>query len=258
METRTSKRLRLVNKIVTSKKMVQWLPDEIWDFIFLNYCDFTFLVQSRVLQSKHVRECTESNNMLFAIESSNFNNMKWIYQCNKRIRWSHGHFKEASERGDLKIMKWLKEKRCPWDAATFAEAARHGDLENMKWLKENGCPWSCDTFSEAALCGILENMKWLKMNACPWDYWTFAMAEGDLDNMKWLKKNGCPWSCDTFKSAAENWDGISFEILEWLRINNCPSDEFTFEEQRIKAPVREWLESHSLETYVNFRTGYWS
>ena len=79
-----SKRLRLKSK---HEKTVQrkYLPDDIWNHIFLNYCDFTSIVHSRILQLKYVKECTNGKDMTSAIRSSNLKNMKWIYQCSQGL-----------------------------------------------------------------------------------------------------------------------------------------------------------------------------
>ena len=47
-----------------------------------------------------------------------------------------------------------------------------------------------------------------------------------LENMMWLKKNNCPWDENTFDAAAENGN---LKNMMWLRENNCPWDEGTFE-----------------------------
>ena len=137
METRTSKRLCVVNEMKSNKKKVQWkyLPEDIWNLIFLNYCDFTSLVNSRFLQTEYVKECTEGNDMGYEIHARNLKNMKWIYESNKGFRWWGSHFMFAAEYGELEMMKWMKTKGCPWDFVTFAFAVR---IYN--------CPWNDYTF----------------------------------------------------------------------------------------------------------------
>jgi hypothetical protein len=109
-------------------------------------------------------------------------------------------FEAAASKGNLSIMRWLKEKCCPWSSWTFYYASEHNNLVNIQWLRANGCPWSEETFVAAARNGNIENMIWLKQNGCPWDARTFYYAEdhGNPFNVKWLKINGCPRgdSCD--------------------------------------------------------------
>ena len=39
--------------------------------------------------------------------------------------------------------------------------------------------------------------------------------------MKWLKENNCPWNEETFEYAAKNGN---LENMKWLLENNCPWD----------------------------------
>ena len=138
------------------QKKVQWkyLPDDIWNLIFLNYCDFMSLVHTRVLQTEYVKECTEGNNMKRAIKARNFKNMKWIYEFKKGFRWRSGHFTDAASYGDLEIMKWMKTKGSPWSACAFSRAAIKCDGSNfeiLEWLGINNCPWNERTFEKSFL-----------------------------------------------------------------------------------------------------------
>ena len=151
----TSKSNTLGLEIVTKKKTksVQWkyLPDDIWNLIFLEYCDFDSLVHSRVLQTEYVKECTEDDDMYDAIRSGNLKNVKWIYQCSGGFRWSSFHFDVAAGYGELEIMKWMKTKGCPWDFYTFQYATEKCDgtnFETLEWLRINNCPWDDETFCE--------------------------------------------------------------------------------------------------------------
>ena len=124
MEMKNNKRLR-PNEILT-KNIIQWkifLPEDIWDYVFLNYCDFNSILTTRMLQSNHVKRCTEGNDFKGAIEANNLNNLKWIYQCGE-VKLNENYFNEATELGTLSIIKWLREKGCKWSCLTFACAAR--------------------------------------------------------------------------------------------------------------------------------------
>ena len=76
------------------QKKVQWqyLPDDIWNLIFLEYCDFDSLENTRFLQTEFVKECTEWDSINMAIYASNLKNMKWIYQRDKIFEWKSFHF----------------------------------------------------------------------------------------------------------------------------------------------------------------------
>ena len=133
------------------EEIIQWkisLPEDIWDYIFLNYCDFESVVTSRDLQSTYVKSCTISFDFKEAISANNLNNLKWIYQSTGVLT---GLFlDQAVEYGHFNIVNWLREVGCAWSEMTFVKAARCGDLERIKWLKANECSWNCKTFAAAA------------------------------------------------------------------------------------------------------------
>ena len=209
------------NEMATKHK-VQWkisLPEDIWDHVFLNYCDFDSIMTTRMLQSKYVKHCTESNDFNLAIRGINLNNVKWIYQY-QRVKLKAGHFNWAARGGSLSIIKWLRGKGCPWSYYTFAEAATCGDLNNMKWLRTKECPWDSLTFQRAA-------------------------EHGDLINVKWLRANDCPWDSFTIEGAALNGH---LEVLEWLIIKKCPRDKEKLKLLDLRYSVIEWLVNHAIIT----------
>jgi hypothetical protein len=52
----------------------------------------------------------------------------------------------AVRRGDMKILRWLKEQGCPWNARVFTVAIEKGDREIIRWLYEEECPIDKNTF----------------------------------------------------------------------------------------------------------------
>ena len=46
----------------------------------------------------------------------------------------------AAGKGQLEILKWLRENDFPWNEETCARAALFGHLELLQWAHENGCP----------------------------------------------------------------------------------------------------------------------
>ena len=225
-----SKRSRLNHEMNTSKqvKKVDWmkyLPEDVWNHVFLNYCDFKSIAASRMLQSKFVKNVTKSFIYMSAIERNNFKNVKWIYQSQGQFggeMLSYTHFAEAAGRGSLNIMKWLKKKGCKMVYEYDRCSGTFGDPD-----------YDSDTFSLG--CGGME----LKWNGA------FAQAAryGDLNNMKWLHENGCPLDYYTFGAAAENGD---LEILDWLLLNNCPYEEYFCFIYELSDSVIEWFAKHSL------------
>ncbi len=62
-------------------------------------------------------------------------------------------FENAALKGDLEIMKYLKDNNCEYGISTFCCAAKNGNLKNMIWLKQNGCYFDDWTFEYAAING---------------------------------------------------------------------------------------------------------
>jgi hypothetical protein len=51
----------------------------------------------------------------------------------------------AAMRGDLEMMKWLKEHGCPWSESTTSIASLNGGLRCIQYAVEHGCTWCPET-----------------------------------------------------------------------------------------------------------------
>jgi hypothetical protein len=51
----------------------------------------------------------------------------------------------AAKRGDVQLLKWLREHGCAWDGMTCRWAALKGRLDILIWAHENGCEWDNGT-----------------------------------------------------------------------------------------------------------------
>ena len=68
---------------------------------------------------------------------------------------------------------------CPYDSsAVFYMAALKGDLDLLKWVREKGGSWNPKICASAAAGGQLEALKWLRENGCSWDHTTCGSAAG--------------------------------------------------------------------------------
>ncbi|CAM9115269.1 unnamed protein product, partial [Ectocarpus sp. 8 AP-2014] len=47
----------------------------------------------------------------------------------------------AALRGDLEVVRWLREKGYPWSGGICMLLARRGHLEALKYVRGDGCPW---------------------------------------------------------------------------------------------------------------------
>src|ERR1700679_142126 len=48
---------------------------------------------------------------------------------------------------------------------------------------------------------------------------SYAALGGNLDVLQWLRANGCPWDEFTCSQAAL---GVHLDVLQWARANGCP------------------------------------
>jgi hypothetical protein len=127
----------------------------------------------------------------------------------------------AAQRGDIKLLEWLRNHDCPCDAATCSTAAVNGRLDVLMWAYKTGFPWDEGTCWCAARGGHLHvycsgrvstgvpgaktraakqqlQVIWAKANGCPWDLYTVllkAAACGSIDMLVWLQlSSGRPWT----------------------------------------------------------------
>ena len=201
-------------------------PEDVLARIFLEYCDYESIINTRFLQTERVRVMTQGNSMTRAIHANNLMNMKWIFRNYQvpRYQLRAAHFHEAATGGNLVLMQWLLDNNCPWDTRTFTSAARRGDLNIMQWLLANNCPWEPATFESAVQFGNVQNMVWLRANDAPWNNWVF-------------------------RRAAYECDGENFEVMDFLFNNNCPFTERTFYRYSINENTQQWLHNHNMATY---------
>ncbi len=131
-----------------------------------------------------------------------------------------------AEFGNLKLLRYAREKGCPWDDRTPALAAFKGHLNCLRYAHENECPWDNYTPSAAAENGHLECLRYAHEKGCPWDEDTpyFAARNGHLDCLKYVHKNGCPW--DKYTPAFAAFNG-HLDCLRYAHENGCPWDEIT-------------------------------
>lgn len=47
----------------------------------------------------------------------------------------------AASRGDLEVVRWLRDKEYPWSEGICMLLARRGHLRALKYARDHGCPW---------------------------------------------------------------------------------------------------------------------
>jgi len=157
-------------------------------------------------------------------------------------------------RGDLELLRYVREQGAPFTAHTLASAAGHDKLAVVRWLRDVGCPWDAtacrqaahgpasipmlefllhdgcpvdETACEAAASrGSLDVLQFLRARGVPWDATTCssAAAAAELPVLQWARAQDppCPWDADTIREAVFHEAG---EVLVWARANGCPEPE---------------------------------
>jgi len=167
--------------------------------------------------------------------------LKWLRERN--CPWDEDTCEGAARNGHFEILQWAREEGCPWDFNTCLGAAKGGHLEVLQWLREKRCPWNSLTCMGAAKGGNLEVLQWAREEGCPWDIWTCyaAARKGRLEILKWARANGCPWDSQTCTYAAVN---NKLGVLRWAIENGCPYKEQDIQEHVVDPKFLEWFGSN--------------
>jgi hypothetical protein len=122
----------------------------------------------------------------------------------------------AISRGDLPMLRWLREKGCPWKESDVCRmAACCGKLDVLELCHAQGGKLDVEVFLSAARRGSVPMLQWLRERGCPWHRSTCqeAATYGRLSALRWLKENGCPWPRESITSEY-------FAVQEWARSAN--------------------------------------
>jgi len=108
------------------------------------------------------------------------------------------------------------ERSGKWNQFTCRDAANKGNLHVLKWLRERGCPWDEWTCYWAAYGGHLKVLRWVRMKGCPWDWQTCnaAALEGHIEVLQWAIENGCPYHENSLNKVTDP------SFIEWFEDHN--------------------------------------
>jgi hypothetical protein len=129
------------------------------------------------------------------------------------------------------------------------EAAELGYLSLLKDRRTRGLPsyfWKEET-RFFVLPDEWPREDWVDIDSRnrPWDEWPCAYAArgGHFEVLKWLRDNDCPWEELTCYAAAR---GGHLEVLRWLREHGCPWDEDTcaYAAYGSHLEVLQWAREH--------------
>jgi len=101
-------------------------------------------------------------------------NLKCVqYLDNDNFPWNSTAYNASCETSNFEILKYLvstsyNDLSRPWfNSSIFKSAARSGNVKILKFLKNKGCPWDIDATSEAFTYGNNKALEWLISNGCP-------------------------------------------------------------------------------------------
>ena len=130
--------------------------------------------------------------------------LEWARQKSLIDVYSPKACKGAGQDGHLRMLRNLIAGGCPMDGSEIAKvAASKGQLEILRWLKEQDCPWDKWTPLQAALYGHLETLQYLLDR--PGDdalnvVWSNQVVLGDL-------------VVECFRYALKH---ANFDVLQWI------------------------------------------
>jgi hypothetical protein len=128
------------------------------------------------------------------IKDGNITLLQWLYSINNKLP-SHS-CEIATREGHKDIIIWLRNEG--FDLLdSCAYAAGRGDLELLKWLREFGAAWAWTTPAQAARLGHLEIVKYSWFENCSWHSDVMIFAEAYARNTEnyfivdWLMETNC-------------------------------------------------------------------
>jgi len=135
----------------------------------------------------HISEFTSISQMEFA-----WDNYHWGVGYEGTQEW---FCSEVARMNKLEYLVWLREvKNCNWGSWTINEASEQGNLAMVKYCVDNGC----SMHEYACLCaaeeGHLDVLKYLHENGCPWNWRACYLAHFNnrIDCLNYLIEQKCP------------------------------------------------------------------
>jgi hypothetical protein len=127
----------------------------------------------------------------------------------------------AVGRGDLEILRWIRQHGCSFDGYALGNAASSGNIEVAAWvMQQPGVVCSEADMSAAAIYGHTDMCQYLRAEQCPWDEGACngAARFGRVNTLRWLQDNGCPWHAGKLcREAAEGSKASNVDVLIYLQ-----------------------------------------
>jgi len=144
--------------------------------------------------------------------------LKWMKKNSVEIDLD-GAFEKAAGKGDLEQIKWLKQEVGSWHSGVSSTLAEKGNLDLLKEIKELGCPIDEKSFRSAAVHDRNEVLKWLITINSPRD---------DIRGKEWLIENGNVEIMKLIKDEIKSLDKITLLTLIFSRFNKNKQETLEF------------------------------
>lgn len=156
------------------------------------------------------------------LSATDIKSLKWLYENGGKLD-GLCYVNAALDDND-EMIELLYENSCPIYEELCDIFAEKGNLKMLKWAKEKGFKLSTVTFSFAPLGNNIEMLEWLYENSCPYNshpyYW--AVLKNNITLLEWFKNKNFPKSRDSCRLAANKG---YLMVLIWLLDNEFYYDE---------------------------------
>lgn len=161
---------------------------------FVFYCDCAQRGYLHVLKwaneniKSHEMECIAR----IAGKHGHLDILIWVDTKKPLLKYDGTLSRLAAIGGCLHILKWLKLKGVHINhnnVPLTTPAANRGDLPMLKWLRQNDCSWNIYTTIGAVKGGHLEVLEWAIKNGCPYDKNSLFVHSPNQHITNWLLKN---------------------------------------------------------------------
>lgn len=147
--------------------------------------------------------------------------------------------------GKLNIVKYLHQNGCELYPSLCGNSIIFGHVHVLQYLIENGCEITKDDFYEAIKHGYIHILQYLFKHIKLYDgndiQSELCRYATSLEMLKYLIENGCCIDKSTFNCAVIY---NNLDILQYLKINNCPYDKNVCLLNTNDEKVREWIKNN--------------
>lgn len=129
------------------------------------------------------------------------------------------------EKENKDILEYMISNNFKFTNRCYLIAYQTGGLEYVKYLRSIGCElyynilYDFVDYSYEIIDWLIENNAWFSDNLF------YIYFKKDYELIEYIYKKGCPLNKDLFALASSY---LNFEMMVWLKENNCPSDYTVF------------------------------